>query len=148
MGALSMEDHDKVSAAIIIIGDEILSGRTSDSNVNYIARHLSTIGIELCEVRIIADDEADIIHTVNRLRKKHDYVFTTGGIGPTHDDITADSIAKAFMVSIDIDPRAVEMMKMRYGEHELVGERMRMARIPAGAELIENPISHTPRFHA
>lgn len=141
-----MTDMNKVTAAIIIIGDEILSGRTPDRNTSYIAKHLSTIGITLCEVRIIADIETVIVDTVNHLRTNYDYVFTTGGIGPTHDDITADSIAVAFRVPIDIDRRAVEMMRQRYHEDELHGDRLRMARIPMGSDLIENPISHTPGF--
>ena len=141
-----MSDIARVTAAIIIIGDEILSGRTQDQNTGYIASHLSTSGITLCEVRIIADIQSHIIETVNTLRTQVDYVFTTGGIGPTHDDITADSIAKAFDVPIDIDERALVMMRERYKEKDLSGERLRMARIPAGASLIDNPISHTPGF--
>ncbi len=141
-----MNDGTKVSAAIIIIGDEILSGRTRDQNTSYIASHLSAIGITLCEVRIIPDIDIRIVDTVNSLRARYDYVFTTGGIGPTHDDITADSIARAFSVPIDVDDRALNMMRKRYKEEDLRGERLRMARIPAGAELIENSISHTPGF--
>ena len=141
-----MSETGRVTAAIIIIGDEILSGRTSDQNTGYIAKHLGKIGITLCEVRIIADVERVIVETVNVLRASHDYVFTTGGIGPTHDDITADSIARAFEVPIDIDPRAVDMMRRRYREEHLQGDRLRMARIPDGAELIDNPVSHTPGF--
>ena len=141
-----MSDPLKITAAIVIIGDEILSGRTSDLNTGYIANHLSLNGITLCEVRVIADSEEEIVRTVNALRANHDYLFTTGGIGPTHDDITADSIAKAFDVPIDIDPRAVEMMRLRYRQEGLQGERMRMARIPNGSDLIDNPISHTPGF--
>lgn len=141
-----MTETRKITAAIIIIGDEILSGRTSDLNTGYIARHLGTIGITLCQVRIIADIENEIVETVNELRQNHDYLFTTGGIGPTHDDITADAIAKAFEVPIDIDQRALEMMRQRYSEEDLQGDRLRMARIPHGSKLIENPISHTPGF--
>ena len=141
-----MNDRTKVSAAIIIIGDEILSGRTRDQNTCYIASHLGAIGITLCEVRIIPDIDTWIIDTVNSLRARYDYVFTTGGIGPTHDDITADSIARAFDVPIDIDERALDMMRKRYKEEDLRGERLRMARIPAGADLIDNSISHTPGF--
>ncbi len=141
-----MSEPEIITAAVIIIGDEILSGRTCDLNTSYIARHLGSIGIKLCEVRVIADIESHIIHTVNELRSRHDYVFTTGGIGPTHDDITADSLAKAFGVPIDIDERALAMMRQRYSKGELQGERLRMARIPEGAELIDNPISHTPGF--
>ena len=141
-----MSDQNKVTAAIVIIGDEILSGRTRDQNTSYIASHLSAIGITLCEVRIVPDIETWIVDTVNSLRVQYDYVFTTGGIGPTHDDITADSIARAFDVAIDIDERALDMMRKRYKEEDLQGERLRMARIPAGANLIDNSISHTPGF--
>ena len=141
-----MSDQNKVTAAIVIIGDEILSGRTRDQNTSYIASHLSAIGITLCEVRIIPDIDTWIVETINSLRVKYDYVFTTGGIGPTHDDITADSIARAFDVAIDIDERALDMMRKRYKEEDLRGERLRMARIPVGADLIENSISHTPSF--
>jgi molybdenum cofactor synthesis domain-containing protein len=135
-----------VSAALLIIGDEILSGRTKDKNIGYIAEYLTAIGIDLREVRIIPDVEAEIVEAINVLRKRHDYLFTTGGIGPTHDDITADSVAKALGVGIDIDPRAVALLQERYAAHELTEARLRMARIPAGAELIENPISRAPGF--
>jgi molybdenum cofactor synthesis domain-containing protein len=141
-----MNDVIEVTASLIIIGDEILSGRTADRNGNYIAKHLQNAGISLCEIRIIPDVEQEIVEAVNQLRVRYDYVFTTGGIGPTHDDITADSIARAFSTSIDIDRRAVEMMRRRYQDSELTGDRLRMARIPKGAELIGNPISHTPGF--
>jgi molybdenum cofactor synthesis domain-containing protein len=97
---------DIITAAILVIGDEILSGRTKDKNIGYIAEYLTGIGIDLREVRVVADDEAAIVAALNALRKAHDYVFTTGGIGPTHDDITADSVARAFGVSIDYHPDA------------------------------------------
>ena len=100
-----------VTAALIIIGDEILSGRTKDKNIGYIADHCTAVGLQLREVRVVADDEAEIVAAVNALRAKYTYVFTTGGIGPTHDDITADCIAKAFGVPIDIDPRAMALLK-------------------------------------
>jgi molybdenum cofactor synthesis domain-containing protein len=135
-----------VSAALLIIGDEILSGRTKDKNIGYIAEYLTAIGIDLREVRIIPDVEAEIVDAVNVLRRRYDYLFTTGGIGPTHDDITADSVAKALGVGIDIDPRAVALLQERYAAHELTEARLRMARIPAGAELVENPISRAPGF--
>lgn len=138
--------QDIVTAAIIVIGDEILSGRTKDKNVGYMADHFTAIGIQLREVRIVADIQAEIITAVNELRAKFDYVFTTGGIGPTHDDITSDSIAKAFNLPIDIDQRALEMMYERYEKHELTEARMRMARIPEGADLIENLVSKAPGF--
>lgn len=135
-----------VSAAILIIGDEILSGRTKDKNIAHIAEHLNGIGIRLREVRVVADEQARIIEALDELRARYSYVFTTGGIGPTHDDITADAVAAAFGVTVDIDPRAVAMMRERYAEEELNPSRLRMARIPEGAELVDNPISKTPGF--
>ena len=103
-----------VTAALLVIGDEILSGRTKDKNIGHIADHLTAIGIQLQEVRIVGDQEAQIIEAVNALRTSYDYVFTTGGIGPTHDDITADCIAKAFGVGIDVDERALAPMKAHF----------------------------------
>ncbi len=138
--------RDEVTAGLLVIGDEILSGRTKDKNIGFIASHCTGIGIRLKEVRVVADDETAIISAVNILREAYTYVFTTGGIGPTHDDITADSIARAFGVSIDIDPRAVALMRERYAEADLTPARLRMARIPAGAVLIENPVSKVPGF--
>ncbi len=137
---------DEVTAALLVIGDEILSGRTKDKNIGFAAGHCTEIGIRLREVRIVADDETAIIAAVNALRIAYTYVFTTGGIGPTHDDITADSIARAFGVSIDVDPRAVALMRERYAETDLTPTRLRMARIPAGAALIENSVSKAPGF--
>lgn len=145
-----MTDKDKpdeeVTAAILVIGDEILSGRTKDKNIGYIADYLTAIGINLSEVRIVADIEDEIVAAVNALRERYDYLFTTGGIGPTHDDITADSVAKAMGVSIDVDPRAVAIMEKRYGPGEFTPARKRMARIPDGAELIKNTVSGAPGF--
>jgi len=135
-----------VTAALLVIGDEILSGRTKDRNIGYIAEYLAAIGLDLCEVRIVPDVEAEIVAAVNALRSRYTYVFTTGGIGPTHDDITADAIAKAFAVTIDHDPRAVAILKAHYSPGQLNEARMRMARIPEGAELIENPVSKAPGF--
>src|SRR5271168_933480 len=135
-----------VTAGILVIGDEILSGRTKDKNIGFIAEYLTNIGIDLKEVRVVADEEADIIAALNALRGRYTYVFATGGIGPTHDDITADSVAKAFGVPIDEDPRALAMMLERYQPGDLTPARRRMARIPAGADLIENPISKAPGF--
>jgi molybdenum cofactor synthesis domain-containing protein len=135
-----------ITAAILVIGDEILSGRTKDKNIGYIAEYLTNIGIDLKQVRVVPDDEADVIEALNALRARYTYVFTTGGIGPTHDDITADCVAKAFGVAIDHDPRAVAMLQERYQPGELNEARLRMARIPAGADLIENPISRAPGF--
>jgi molybdenum cofactor synthesis domain-containing protein len=138
--------EEEITAALLVIGDEILSGRTKDVNIGFIASHCTDIGIRLKEVRVVADDEASIVTAVNALRPAYTYVFTTGGIGPTHDDITADSIAKAFGVSIDIDPRAVALLRQRISEADLTPARLRMARIPAGAELVENSVSKAPGF--
>jgi molybdenum cofactor synthesis domain-containing protein len=143
-----MADPGTVTAAILVIGDEILSGRTKDKNIGYIAEYLTNIGIDLKEVRVVADEEADIVAALNALRARYAYVFTTGGIGPTHDDITADCVAKAFGVPIDYDPRAVAIMKERYAVMgtEMNEARMRMTRIPKGAELVANAVSAAPGF--
>ena len=142
--------HDKelVTAAVLVIGDEILSGRTKDQNIGYIADHCTSIGIQLREVRIVPDVLEEIVDAVNALRSKYDYVFTTGGIGPTHDDITGDSIAAAFGVGIDVDPRALALLKPHYEKsgREITPGRLRMARIPDGADLVENSISIAPGF--
>ena len=137
-----------VTAALLVIGDEILSGRTKDKNIGHIADHLTAIGIQMREVRIVADEEPEIVAAVNALRSRYDYVFTTGGIGPTHDDITADAIAKAFGVGIDVDERALAPMRAYFQRRgvELTPARMRMARIPFGAELVENSVSIAPGF--
>ena len=137
-----------ITAAALVIGDEILSGRTKDKNIGTIAAHLNDIGIQLREVRVVPDDEAEIVAAVITLRAKYTYVFSTGGIGPTHDDITADCMAKAFEVPIDVDPRAVAIMKPVYAKRglEMTEARLRMARIPEGATLIENSISIAPGF--
>ena len=137
-----------VSAALIVIGDEILSGRTKDKNIGHIADHLTAIGIQLKEVRIVPDEEQEIVAAVNALRTRYDYVFTTGGIGPTHDDITADAVAKAFGVGIDVDERALAPMRAYFERRgvELTPARLRMARIPFGAELVENSVSIAPGF--
>lgn len=135
-----------VTAAILVIGDEILSGRTKDQNIGYIADYLTKIGIDLREVRVVPDIEGEIVEAVNALRKKFDYVFTTGGIGPTHDDITADSVAKAFGVEISEDPRAIELLLERIKREDLNAARRRMARIPHGADLVLNKVSKAPGF--
>jgi len=142
------QGNDIVTAAVLVIGDEILSGRTKDKNIGYIAEHCTAIGIQVREVRVVPDVEDEIVAAVNGLRARYDYVFTTGGIGPTHDDITADSIAKAFEVGIDVDPRALALLKPYYENRgmELTPGRLRMARIPDGAELIENSLSVAPGF--
>ncbi len=133
------------TASLIIIGNEILSGRTQDQNLNYIAGNLSDIGIKFMEVRVIPDIEEDIIKTVNELRSRFDYVFTTGGIGPTHDDITSDSIAKAFAVENIQNQDAYDKLRAFYQE-DLNDGRLKMTRVPQGARLIENPISAAPGF--
>jgi molybdenum cofactor synthesis domain-containing protein len=137
-----------VTAGLLVIGDEILSGRTKDKNIGYIAEYLTGIGVDLIEVRVVADDEAAIVSALNEMRSRYSYVFTTGGIGPTHDDITAECVAKAFGVPIDHDPRAVAIMKERLAQTgaELNEARMRMTRIPAGAELVLNKVSAAPGF--
>ena len=136
-----------VTAGLLVIGDEILSGRTKDKNIGFIAEYLTNIGIDLKEVRVVADDEADIVAALNALRARYTYVFTTGGIGPTHDDITADSIAKAFGVGIDHHPEVVARFKERFkNPGELNEARLRMARIPDGAELIQSATILAPGF--
>jgi molybdenum cofactor synthesis domain-containing protein len=136
-----------VTAGILVIGDEILSGRTKDKNIGFIAEYLTNIGIDLKEVRVVADDEADIIAALDALRNRYAYVFTTGGIGPTHDDITADAVAKAFGVSIDHHPEVVARFKERFkNPGELNEARLRMARIPDGAELIQSATILAPGF--
>lgn len=140
------DDARSVTAALIVIGDEVLSGRTKDKNIGHIAERLTDVGIDLREVRVVADVEEDIVAAVNALRARFDYVFTTGGIGPTHDDITADAIAKAFGVSIDVDPRARAMLLEYIAEKDLNEARLRMARIPAGASLVVNEVSKAPGF--
>jgi molybdenum cofactor synthesis domain-containing protein len=137
---------DIVTAAILVIGDEILSGRTKDKNIGYIAEYMTGLGVDVREVRVVPDVEAEIVAALNALRARYSHVFTTGGIGPTHDDITADAVAKAFGVSIDVDPRAVEMLLERIPRADLNEARLRMARIPAGATLIENSVSKAPGF--
>lgn len=143
-----MSDETIVTAAVLVIGDEILSGRTRDTNINYIAAHLTRVGIRLQEVRVVADDEHAIVEAVDALRARYTYVITTGGIGPTHDDITADAIAKALGVPISLDPRAVEILDAFFAKRnvEATPARMRMARIPHGATLIRNTISAAPGF--
>ncbi|MDC7787263.1 molybdopterin-binding protein [Rhodoplanes sp. TEM] len=135
-----------VTAGLLVIGDEILSGRTKDKNIGYIAEYLTAIGIDLKEVRVVSDVEADIVAALDALRHRWTYVFTTGGIGPTHDDITADAVAKAFGVPLDVDPRAVDLIAERVGRDGLNAARLRMARIPRGADLVDNPVSKAPGF--
>ena len=135
-----------IRASLVIIGDEILSGRTKDTNLAYLAKWLGNLGIHLSEVRVVLDDEKDIIESVNTLRKKYDYVFTTGGIGPTHDDITTDSIAKAFGVETRIDDDALEKMKDFLDGKELTEPLLKMLHIPEGGELIYSPATKAPGY--
>jgi len=134
------------TAAVLIIGDEVLSGRTQDTNLNTIARFLTALGIDLKEARTVGDQTAQIVENLNALRQAHDYVFTTGGIGPTHDDITADAVAKAFGVSLPEHPDALAILEKRYGPGEFNTARRRMARIPDGGTLIANPVTDAPGF--
>ncbi|MDA1072672.1 MAG: molybdopterin-binding protein [Proteobacteria bacterium] len=139
---------DLVTAAVLVIGNEILSGRTQDANVAFLGKSLNDLGIRLKEVRVVSDEEAEIVDAVNALRARWDYVFTTGGIGPTHDDITADSIAAAFGVGIDYHPEIYRKLKENFESRgfEANEARMRMARVPDGAQLIDNEISLAPGF--
>ena len=136
-----------VTAAVLIIGNEILSGRTQDANLSYIAQGLAAAGVVLREARVIPDVAETIIATVNALRATHDYVFTTGGIGPTHDDITAECVARAFGLELTIHPEAHRQFLSYYAPGELNEARLRMAKTPDGAALIPNPISRAPGFH-
>ena len=142
-----MPETKTVTACLLIIGNEILSGRTKDANLQFLALELNQIGVRLTEVRVIPDVEQTIVDTVNEVRRKFDYVFTTGGIGPTHDDITADCIAKAFGVGISEHPEAVARMTRHYGDVALfTPARRRMARVPHGGSLVDNPVSVAPGF--
>lgn len=136
------------TAVMLVIGDEILSGRTRDANMYYLAGELTRIGIRLAEVRVVADDHAAIVAAVNALRAGYDTVFTSGGIGPTHDDITADAIADAFGVAIGHREDAMALLQAHYDRAglEFNAARRRMARIPEGAALIDNPVSTAPGF--
>ena len=134
------------TACVIIIGNEILSGRTQDKNLGWLAKELNKSGIQLTEARVIPDVEQTIIDTVNYARKQFSYVFTTGGIGPTHDDITSATIAKTFGVALEKNPEAVAILTRHYGAKNLNPARLKMAEIPAGATLIYNPVSAAPGF--
>ena len=140
-----MQSKRQWTAALVVIGDEILSGRTQDKNVVQVATWLNEQGIRLAEVRVVPDDEERIAEAVNALRASHDYLFTTGGIGPTHDDITVDSIAAALGVPVVVHPEARRILEDYYrGRGELTEARLRMARVPEGAELIANEHSGAP----
>jgi molybdenum cofactor synthesis domain-containing protein len=136
----------RVTAGVLLIGDELLSGRTQDTNLATIAAFLAPLGVQVGEARILPDDAATITQTVRSFSDTFDYVFTTGGIGPTHDDITADCIAAAFGLGIGEREDALDMLRQRYAEDELNAPRRRMARIPDGASLIDNPVSQAPGF--
>jgi molybdenum cofactor synthesis domain-containing protein len=135
-----------VTACVVIIGNEILSGRTQDENLAFLAKGLNEVGIRLREARVIADDAATIIATINEVRRKFDHVFTTGGIGPTHDDITSASIAEAFGVPLILHPEAKRLLESHYPPGGLNEARLRMAHVPEGAVLLPNPISRAPGF--
>ena len=130
---------NRVTAAVLIIGNEILSGRTQDTNLNYLAKKLNEYGIQILESRVVPDIEDAIVEAVNALRVRFDYVFTTGGIGPTHDDITADCIAKAFGVPLIINEEIAAVLRRRVSTPDVMDMRMRMARVPQGGGLIDNP---------
>ena len=138
--------QEAVTAALLVIGDEILSGRTKDKNIGYIAEYLTNIGIDMKEVRVVPDEMDEIVAAVNVLRKRYTYLFTTGGIGPTHDDITADAVSQALGVELYEDPRIIALMLERLKQEDLNEARRRMARIPRGAEHVANPISKVPGF--
>ena len=135
-----------ITAAILVIGDEILSGRTKDKNIGYIADYLTNIGIDLREVRIVPDVMGEIVDALNALRARYTYVFTTGGIGPTHDDITADAVARAFDVELYEDERIIAAMLERIKPEDLNEARRRMARVPRGGDLVPNPVNKIPGF--
>jgi molybdopterin-biosynthesis enzyme MoeA-like protein len=138
----------KEVAALLVIGDNILTGRTKDKNIGYVAEYLTTLGIDLREVRVVGNEESAIVDAINALRRRYSYVFTTGGIGPTYDDITSDCVAKAFGVPIDVDPRALTILQewVKSTGVEMSKARMRMTRIPKGADLVLNKVSGAPGF--
>lgn len=140
-----MASQERVTAAVLIIGDEILSGRTQDTNLNAIAKFLGAHGVDLAEARVVGDIEDEIVTAVNVLRERYDYLFTTGGIGPTHDDITADCVAKAFGVALYVHPEILAMMASRWGD-DVNAARRRMARVPEGGNLVKNPVQGPPGF--
>jgi molybdenum cofactor synthesis domain-containing protein len=141
-----MSEAKVYTAAVLIIGNEILSGRTQDVNLAYIGGQLNALGIRLREARVVADIEAEIVRAVNECRARYDYVFTTGGIGPTHDDITAACVAKAFGLTLIRNPEAVALLEKHYPAGHLNEARLRMANTPEGAKLIHNPVSAAPGF--
>ena len=143
-----MAKHKQVTAAVLLIGDELLSGRTRDINLSEIAKFLSPLGVLVAECRVVQDEHGEIVTALNHLRGRYDYVFTTGGIGPTHDDITADAIAAAFGLKIGVREDALAIIEDWYAKSKtpLTESRKRMARVPAGASLINNPVTGAPGF--
>ena len=141
-----MVDSEKISACVLVIGNEVLSGRTKDANLNWLASRCTEKGIRLAEARVIPDEEDVIVDAINECRQKYNYVFTTGGIGPTHDDITASCVAKAFGVKIERRKEAVELLETFIKKENLNEARLKMAEMPVGAELIYNPVSKAPGF--
>jgi molybdenum cofactor synthesis domain-containing protein len=139
------ETERRVRAAVLIIGDEILSGRTQDTNLRDIARYLGTFGVEVAEARVVPDIHEEIVAALNALRERYDYVLTTGGIGPTHDDITADAVAAAFGVELREHPEIMALLTGRWGD-QLNAARRRMARVPVGGDLVKNPVQGPPGF--
>jgi molybdenum cofactor synthesis domain-containing protein len=139
------QGQGRVTAAVLIIGDEILSGRTQDTNLRDIARYLGTFGVDVAEARVVPDVHEEIVATLNALRARYDYVITTGGIGPTHDDITADAVAAAFDTQLYEHPDILALMQARFGG-ELNAARRRMARVPVGGDLVKNPVQGPPGF--
>jgi len=146
-GMTVSENKDIYRAALVVIGNEILTGRTQDTNTSWIAENMMDMGVSLHQVRVVPDIEEEIIRAVNELRAEMDYVFTTGGIGPTHDDITAESIAKAFGTHVELNEEAYDMMVAHYGNpEEMTAPRMKMTMVPVGAKLIPNIVSGAPGF--
>ena len=146
MPARRMAEPKIITAALVIIGNEILSGRTQDANLQFLGEQLNALGVRLREVRVIPDDEETIVETVNTLRAGFDYVFTTGGIGPTHDDITAAAVAKAIGTRLERHPEAEALLLGHYKPEDVTPARMKMAYIPVGAALFDNPVSKAPGF--
>ncbi|MDP6604337.1 MAG: molybdopterin-binding protein [Rhodospirillales bacterium] len=143
---MAIRASDTVTACVLIIGNEVLSGRTQDANLQYLGAGLGELGIRLIEARVIADDEDTIARVVNECRARYDYVFTTGGIGPTHDDITAAAVARAFGVALIRNPQAVALLEDHYAPNKVNEARLKMAETPDGARLVENPVSSAPGF--
>ncbi|MBK8907469.1 MAG: competence/damage-inducible protein A [Rhodospirillales bacterium] len=141
-----MPKVEVITACVIVIGNEVLSGRTRDANLPFLAVRLNDLGIRLQEARVIADEPTAIVAAVNACRSVYDYIFTTGGIGPTHDDVTSAAVAEAFGVALWQDPQALAWLHQQYADSELNEARLRMANVPRGARLIENPVSRAPGF--